>query len=103
MQLYRAGIVIAVLAGVAAAAFLIIKNWDKIKPVVMKVKDAFISVMPAIKQTISNAIAAIMPIIQTLISTFKAVLPKAINTAKQVIASDWKEYLKIWDILFLCD
>lgn len=82
-----AGIVIAVLAAVAAAAFLIIKNWDKIKPVVMKVKDAFISVMPAIKQTISNAIAAIMPIIQTLISTFKAVLPKAINTAKQVIAA----------------
>lgn len=82
-----AGIVIAVLAAVAAAAFLIIKNWDKIKPVVMKVKDAFISVMPAIKQTISNAIAAVMPIIQTLISTFKAVLPKAINTAKQVIAA----------------
>lgn len=82
-----AGIVIAVLAAVAAAAFLIIKNWDKIKPVVMKVKDAFISVMPAVKQTISNAITAIMPIIQTLISTFKAVLPKAINTAKQVIAA----------------
>ena len=82
-----AGIVIAVLAAVAAAAFLIIKNWDKIKPVVMKVKDAFISVMPAIKQTISNAIAAVMPIIQMLISTFKAVLPKAINTAKQVIAA----------------
>ena len=82
-----AGIVIAVLAAVAAAAFLIIKNWDKIKPVVMKVKDAFISVMPVIKQTISNAITAAMPIIQTLISTFKAVLPKAINTAKQVIAA----------------
>lgn len=82
-----AGIVIAVLAAVAAAAFLIIKNWDKIKPVVMKVKDAFISVMPVIKQTISNAITAAMPIVQTLISTFKAVLPKAINTAKQVIAA----------------
>lgn len=82
-----AGIVIAVLAGVAAATFLIIKNWDKVKPVVMKVKDAFIRVMPAIKQTISNTIAAVMPIIQTLISTFKAVLPKAINTAKQVIAT----------------
>lgn len=80
-----AGIVIAVLAGVAVAAFLIIKNWDKIKPVVMKVKDAFVSVMPQIKQTISNAITAAMPIIKTLISTFKEVLPKAINIAKQVI------------------
>lgn len=80
-----AGIVIAVLAAVAVAAFLIIKNWDKIKPVVMKVKDAFVSVMPQIKQTISNAITAAMPIIKTLISTFKEVLPKAINIAKQVI------------------
>lgn len=82
-----AGIVIAVLAAVAAAAFLIIKNWDKIKPVVMKVKDAFMGVMPQIKQTISTAIKAIMPIIQTLISTFKEFLPKAINVAKQVITS----------------
>lgn len=81
----QAGIVIAVLAGVAVAAFLIIKNWDKIKPVVIKVKDAFVSVMPQIKQTISNAITAAMPIIKTLISTFKEVLPKAINIAKQVI------------------
>lgn len=82
-----AGIVIAVLAGVAAAAFLIIKNWDKVKPVVMKVKDAFVGVMPTIKQAITNGISAIMPIITTLISTFKEVLPKAINVAKSVIAA----------------
>lgn len=82
-----AGIVIAVLAGVAAAAFLIIKNWDKIKPVVMKVKDAFIGVMPTIKQAVMNGISAIMPIITALISTFKEVLPKAINAAKSVIAA----------------
>lgn len=82
-----AGIVIAVLAGVAAAAFLIIKNWDKIKPVVMKVKDAFIGVMPTIKQAVMNGISAIMPIITTLISTFKEVLPSAINVAKPVITT----------------
>lgn len=82
-----AGIVIAVLAGVAAAAFLIIKNWDKVKPVVMKVKDAFIGVMPTIKQAVMNGISAIMPIITTLISTFKEVLPKAINAAKSVITA----------------
>ena len=82
-----AGIVIAVLAGVAAAAFLIIKNWDKVKPVVMKVKDAFAGVMPTIKQAVTNGISAIMPIITTLISTFKEVLPKAINVAKSVIAA----------------
>lgn len=82
-----AGIVIAVLAGVAAAAFLIIKNWDKVKPAVMKVKDAFISVMPSIKQTIANAISAAMPIITTLVKTFKDIIPKAINVAKTVIAA----------------
>nr|DAY65954.1 MAG TPA: minor tail protein [Caudoviricetes sp.] len=82
-----AGIVIAVLAGVAAAAFLIIKNWDKVKPAVMKVKDAFISVMPSIKQTIANAISAAMPIITTLVKTFKDIMPKAINVAKTVIAA----------------
>lgn len=82
-----AGIVIAVLAGVAAAAFLIIKNWDKVKPAVMKVKDAFVSVMPSIKQTITNAISAAMPIITTLVNTFKEIVPKAINVAKSVIAA----------------
>lgn len=82
-----AGIVIAVLAGVAAAAFLIIKNWDKVKPAVMKVKDAFTSVMPSIKQTIANAISAAMPIITTLVKTFKDIIPKAINVAKTVIAA----------------
>lgn len=82
-----AGIVIGVLAGVAAAAFLIIKNWDKVKPAVMKVKDAFISVMPSIKQTIANAISAAMPIITTLVKTFKDIIPKAINVAKTVIAA----------------
>lgn len=82
-----AGIVIGVLAGVAAAAFLIIKNWDKVKPAVMKVKDAFTSVMPSIKQTIANTISAAMPIITTLVKTFKDIMPKAINVAKTVIAA----------------
>lgn len=82
-----AGIVIGVLAGVAAAVFLIIKNWDKVKPAVMKVKDAFTSVMPSIKQTIANAISAAMPIITTLVKTFKDIIPKAINVAKTVIAA----------------
>lgn len=70
-----AGIVIAVLAGVAAAAFLIIKNWDKIKPVVIKVKDAFIGVMPTIKQAVKSAIAAIAPVIKTVVNTISTIIP----------------------------
>lgn len=70
-----AGIVIAVLAGVAAAAFLIIKNWDKIKPVVMRVKDAFSSVMPRIKGVISNAINALSPVIKTVVGTITTIVP----------------------------
>lgn len=82
-----AGIVVAVLAAVALAAVLVIKNWDKVKPVLEKVKAAFMSVLPQIKSTVKTAIDAIMPIIQTLIDTFKQVLPKAIETAKRVIAA----------------
>lgn len=70
-----AGVVIAVLAGVAAAAFLIIKNWDKIKPVVMKVKDAFIGVMPTIKQAVKSVIAAITPVIKTVVNTISTIVP----------------------------
>lgn len=43
-----AGIVIGVLAGIALAAVLIIKNWDKVKPVIMKIGDWF-------KQTFEKA------------------------------------------------
>lgn len=70
-----AGIVIAVLAGVAAAAFLIIKNWDKIKPVVMRVKDTFSSVMPQIKGVISNALNALSPVVKTIANVIKAAIP----------------------------
>lgn len=75
-----AGIVIAVLAGVAAAAFLIIKNWDKIKPVVMKVKDAFIGVMPTIKQAVKSVIAAITPVIKTVVNTISTIVPVIAKT-----------------------
>lgn len=70
-----AAIVIAVLAGVAAAAFLIIKNWDKIKPVVMKVKDTFSSVMPQIKGVISNALNTLSPVIKTVAGTITTIVP----------------------------
>ena len=70
-----AAIVIAVLAGVAAAAFLIIKNWDKIKPVAMKVKDTFSSVMPQIKGVISNALNTLSPVIKTVVGTITTIVP----------------------------
>ena len=62
-------------AGIAAAAFLIIKNWDKIKPVVMRVKDAFSSVMPQIKGVISNAINALSPVIKKVVGTITTIVP----------------------------
>lgn len=80
-------VIIGAMAAIAIAAFLVIKNWDKIKPVVMKVKDAFMSVMPIIKQTISNTINAAMPFVNILVDTFKAAVPKAVETVKQVIES----------------
>ena len=82
-----AGIAIAVLAGVAAAAFLIIKNWDKIKPVVMKVKDAFIGVMPTIKQAVKSAIAAIAPVIKTVVNAIANIVKAAIPVVGKLFAA----------------
>lgn len=82
-----AGIVVIVLAAVATAALLIVTHWDKVKPVLQKVKAAFMDVFPYIKSVISTVVAAVQPIIQTLISTFQAVLPKAINAAKVAFAA----------------
>lgn len=81
-----AGIVIAVLAGVAAAAFLIIKNWDKIKPVVMRVKDAFSSVMPYINRiakvigsVLVFAVKAVSPVLSKMASTFSTVFTSVLT------------------------
>ena len=79
-----AGIAIAVIAAVAAAAFLIIKNWDKIKPVVMKVKDAFVSVMPTIKSAITSAITVITPVIKAVVNTVKTIVPIIATTFTSV-------------------
>lgn len=82
-----AAIVIAVLAGIAAAAFLIYKNWDKVRPVLIKIKNTVVSVMPIIKQTILDGIEAVRPAFDVVVDTLKNLLPKAIDTAKNVIAA----------------
>lgn len=108
-----AGIVIGVLAAIAVAAVLVVKNWDSIKPVIMNVKAWFVdtfggtikqaingfkmvftaamngvkSIIPSVGQFIKNGIAAALPIIQTIIATLSKILPKAIETVKTVIKS----------------
>lgn len=106
-----AGIVIGVLAAIAVAAVLVAKNWDKIKPVIMNVKEWFVSTfggtikqaisgfrdiftrtlegikaaLPSIIQSVKNAIQTVMPAIKVLIEAFKIMLPVAIETIKTVI------------------
>lgn len=82
-----AGIVIAVVAALAAAAFLIIKNWDKVRPVLLNLKNTFDTVMPYIKQTVASVVNALMPYVQTFIQTLGELLPKVIDTAKSVIGA----------------
>lgn len=108
-----AGIVIGVLAAIAVAAVLVVKNWDKIKPVVMNVKAWFVdtfggtiqhaingfktvftsamngvkSILPSVGQFIKSIIQTAIPIIQTIVATLSKILPKAIETAKTVIKS----------------
>lgn len=106
-----AGIVIGVLAAIAVAAVLVVKNWDKIKPVIMNVKTWFVdtfggtikqaingfktvftaamngvkSIMPSVGQFIKNGIAAAMPAVQAIVSALKTMLPAAVGTIKTVI------------------
>ena len=106
-----AGIVIGVLAAIAVAAVLVVKNWDKIKPVIMNVKAWFVdtfggtikqaingfktvftaamngvkSIMPSVGQFIKNGIAAAMPAVQAIVSALKTMLPAAVETIKTVI------------------
>lgn len=108
-----AGIVIGVLAAIAVAAVLVVKNWDSIKPVIMNVKAWFVetfggtikqavtgfenvftramdgikSIMPSIGQFIKNGVQAAIPIIQAIINTLSKILPKAIETVKGVVNS----------------
>lgn len=106
-----AGIVIGVLAAIAVAAVLVVKNWDKIKPVIMNVKAWFVdtfggtikqaingfktvftaamngvkAIMPSVGQFIKNGIAAAMPAVQAIVSALKTMLPAAVGTIKTVI------------------
>ncbi len=106
-----AGIVIGVLTAIAVAAVLVVKNWDKIKPVIMNVKAWFVdtfggtikqalngfktvftaamngvkSIMPSVGQFIKNGISAAMPAVQAITSALQTMLPAAIGTIKTVI------------------
>lgn len=106
-----AGIVIGVLAAVAVAAALVVKNWDKIKPVVMNVKAWFVdtfggtikrainsfkevffvamngvkSIMPSVAQFIKSAVQTAMPAVKAIALALKTMLPAAISTIKTVI------------------
>lgn len=106
-----AGIVVGVLAAIAVAAVLVVKNWDKIKPVVMNAKEWFVgtfggtikqalngfktvftsamdgikSIMPSVIQFIKSGMAAAMPAVQAIASALRTMLPAAVKTVKAVI------------------
>lgn len=116
-----AGIVIGVLAAIAAAVFLVVKNWDKIKPVldqaaqktkktVDKIKPYIMSVidtvrkqMPAIKKTVKNVFDTIKPILsmvgqllKVLAKTIGQVLVKAFRAAVPVV----KKFAEMFKVIF---
>lgn len=112
-----AGIVIGVMAALAVVAVVVIKNWDKIKPVIMNVKDWFVStfggtikaaieqfkivfenvsnvvkeLLPTITEVIKSAISAAIPIIQTIISVIKTV----VNTVKDIVPVIVKTFVSV--------
>lgn len=79
-----AGIVIAVLAAIAAGVFLVIKNWDKIKPFLLKVKQWFIDsfggaggAFDKLKEALKTVITTVTPYIKRIITWFSDMIPKA--------------------------
>ena len=80
-------VVIGVLAAIAVAAFLIIKNWSKIKPVVDNVVKAF-------KQGVDN----IKPAVDSVMKTVKKAMPpikKAIQQALKASTPIIKQAIKL--------
>lgn len=80
-----AAIVIGVLAAIAAAAVLIYKNWDKLKPVFKTVMNVAKTAMAGMGQVVKNALKAAEPAIQTFKSAISEVLPKAMEAGKTAI------------------
>lgn len=78
-----AGIVIGVLAAIAVATVLIIKNFDKIKPVLMQIKESFKSVFG---DSIKKAIDAAMPTLKAFAEAIGKLIPAAASILKIVIA-----------------
>ena len=106
-----AAVVIAVLVAVAVAAFLIIKNWDKIKPVVMRMKQWFTDTFggpvkqvitvfteiftkamdtvkrmaPSVGQFLQNAFHAVVPVIRTVAGVIIQIAPIIAGTFADVL------------------
>lgn len=89
-----AGIVIGVMAALAVAAFVVIKNWDKIKPVIDKVVKSIqpaISTFKGMASTISKAFAPVAKIFKrdfgNAISESFGMVSKEVGGSKGVIQS----------------
>lgn len=86
-----AGAVIGVLAGIAVAAVLIYKNWDKLKPTFEKVVEAlepvkkiFMQVAKQVVKSVQDMIKKVTPVIKSMQKTIVKSMPviqKAITSA----------------------
>ena len=81
-----AGIVIGVLAAIVAATVLVIKNFDKIKPVLMQVKTWFVSTFG---ESIRKTIEGFKKVVAAIASATKRLTPafKLIGNAAKTIAT----------------
>ena len=79
-----AGIVVGVLAAIVAATVLVIKNFDKIKPVLSEMKSWFIATFG---ESIKKAIADFQGILSKVVAEVQARLPSAIQAAKSALGT----------------
>ncbi|MCI8483504.1 MAG: phage tail tape measure protein [Lachnospiraceae bacterium] len=91
-----AGIVIAVLAAIAAATVLVIKNWKSIKPVLMNVKEWF---MDTFGDTIKQAVSGFKTVMKSVIPIIKSVIDATAKIAPVVITKCIGAFKKVSPVL----
>lgn len=80
-------IAVGAVAAVAVAALLIVKNWSKIKPVLLKVKDWFVTTFEKVKVSMQPAQKVCSQVIAQISKSIKSLKPTFDKMVKVVISN----------------
>lgn len=99
-------IAVGAVAAIAVAALLVVKNWSKVKPMLLKVKDWFVTTFEKVKVSIqpfqkicSNVIAQVIKSIKSLKPTFDKMVKTVTSNLPKIQKSAQKLFSSIKPIL----